>query len=162
MPSSLETLQTTAVPAKSDHLPPWLQKLEHLLEGLFKIGNFRFGLDSLVGLFPGGGDALTAVVGSVIVLAGAWQGLPKIVLLRMVVNVCVDLFIGLVPVVGDALDFVYRSNRQNLQMYREALAGTRNLRRDYWVVGLVGVCLAVAVIVPVYLAVKLWAWVASF
>jgi hypothetical protein len=34
----------------------------------------------------------------------------------MVINVLLDLFIGLFPVIGDFADFIYRSNSKNMKI----------------------------------------------
>lgn len=78
----------------------------------------RIGLDSIVGLIPGAGDVVSAVVGVWILVESARFRLPPIVLARMVANVVVDLAVGAVPVLGDAFDFVFKSNTRNLELFR--------------------------------------------
>jgi hypothetical protein len=52
--------------------------------------NLRFGLDFLLGLFPGLGDAVTSVI-SLLIVHHAWQsGASKLTLARMLGNVGVD------------------------------------------------------------------------
>lgn len=83
---------------------------------------FRFGLDPVVGLVPWVGDILSAAVGLWIIVEAARFDVPRVVLARMVLNTVVDLLVGLVPVVGDALDFVSRSNRANVELFRRHAA----------------------------------------
>jgi hypothetical protein len=39
----------------------------------------------------------------------------------MIVNILIDMLVGIVPVLGDLLDFAWKANRRNLQLLREAL-----------------------------------------
>jgi hypothetical protein len=78
----------------------------------------RFGLDSIVGLIPGIGDLASAAVGGWIILEAARFRLPGVVLARMVVNTVVDLVVGAIPLIGDAFDFIFKSNTRNLALFR--------------------------------------------
>ena len=65
----------------------------------------RFGLDLMLGLFPGLGDVVTSAI-SLLIVHHAWpSGAPKSVLARMLGNVGVDFLIGSVPLVGDLVGF---------------------------------------------------------
>jgi hypothetical protein len=44
--------------------------------------------------------------------------LPKIIILRMAMNVAFDYLVGIVPFIGDASDFFIKSNRWNLNLLR--------------------------------------------
>jgi hypothetical protein len=92
--------------------------------------NLRVGLDPLVGLIPIVGDAISGVVGLWLVGEAARFGVPRVVVVRMLLNTGVDLVLGFVPVLGDLFDIVSRSNRRNLELFRRhALdpgASTRN------------------------------------
>lgn len=74
----------------------------------------RVGLDGLVGLLPVAGDWVTALIGLYIVYQGYQLGLPRVTLLRMLVVVAADAFLGSVPLVGDLLDIVWRSSERNV------------------------------------------------
>lgn len=81
----------------------------------------RFGLDGILGLIPGIGDAVTGVV-SLYLAAEAWRlGMPFTGLLRMVFNVVVDVVLGAIPLVGDLFDFAWRANRKNVRLVLEHL-----------------------------------------
>jgi len=64
----------------------------------------RVGLDGVIGLVPGVGDLLSAGISVLVVVRAAQFRLPRIVLVRMLVNVALDLGIGAIPVLGDAFD----------------------------------------------------------
>jgi hypothetical protein len=93
-------------------------------------GRWSIGLDPILGLIPGFGDFASAALSSVIVVQGYRAGISKATLLRMVANVGIDVTLGAIPLIGDAFDFVFRANTRNLQLYREAIAGARDSRKD--------------------------------
>ena len=97
-----------------------IEWMERLLEGAFVIPGTsrRIGLDALIGLLPVAGDVVTAAMGAWIVFEARLLGVPKWKLARMGANVALDFAIGAVPVVGDALDFLFRSNSINLKIIR--------------------------------------------
>ena len=92
----------------------------------------RFGWDSILGLFPGLGDAITSAI-SLLIVHHAWQtGASRIVLGRMLANIGVDFLLGAVPLVGDAFDLAWKANRKNarlLEQHLRASAGLRDLRQ---------------------------------
>ena len=71
---------------------------------------------SILGLFPGLGDALTSAI-SLLIVHHAWQtGASKLTLARMLGNIGVDFLVGAVPIVGDAFDVVWKANRKNARL----------------------------------------------
>ncbi len=108
--------------------------IARLLDELITIPGTRhhLGLDAIVGLIPGFGDVASAAVGGWVILEAARFRLPRIVLARMVANTLVDLVIGVVPIVGDLFDVVFKSNSRNLSLFRRHAidpgAGTKEHR----------------------------------
>jgi hypothetical protein len=100
-----------------------IDRLASLLDTRFVIPftKFRFGADSLIGLAPGIGDAVTVALSLYIVYEAHRLGAPKTVLARMLGNVAVDGVIGAVPVAGDVFDVMFRANRRNVRILREHL-----------------------------------------
>ncbi|TCJ39874.1 DUF4112 domain-containing protein [Parafrankia sp. BMG5.11] len=100
-----------------------IEAMEQLLESSFALPGVdrRIGLDSLVGLVPVVGDFVTAAMGMWIVWEAKNLGLPKWKLMRMTGNVAFDTAVGAIPVLGDAFDFLFRSNSRNLKMVRRHL-----------------------------------------
>ncbi len=116
---------------------------------------FRFGLDPLMGLIPGLGDTGSAVISAMALIAAARRGLPKILLARMSLNILINEAIGIVPVVGDAFSFWFKSNARNYELLKRHTAGTRTTTTSDWI--FVGLVLALLfVILLVSLAVSLW------
>lgn len=110
-----------------------LDNLSHYLDGLFRLPGttWRFGLDSLIGLVPNVGDTLTSFASFYILLAGVRYGVPKITLLRMAFNIAVDYVVGIIPFVGDAFDFFWKSNKQNMDLIRTRATGKTGTTSDY-------------------------------
>ena len=110
-----------------------LENLSLYLDGLFRVPgtSWRFGLDALIGLIPNVGDKLTMFPSFYILLAGVRYGVPKITLLRMAFNIGLDYVVGMVPFVGDAFDFVWKSNRQNMELIRTRATGEKGTGSDY-------------------------------
>lgn len=102
-----------------------LDNLAYYLDGLFRVPGtgWRFGLDSLIGLVPNVGDTLTSFASFYILLAGVRYGVPKITLLRMAFNIGLDYLVGTIPFVGDAFDFIWKANKQNMDLIRERATG---------------------------------------
>ena len=98
-----------------------LANMERLFDRAFKLPGteFRFGLDGILGLVPVGGDAVTALVSSALVLDAYKSGARKRVIARMARNVGVDFLIGSIPLVGDIFDFGYKANTKNIKLLRD-------------------------------------------
>ncbi|HEY8461850.1 MAG TPA: DUF4112 domain-containing protein, partial [Blastocatellia bacterium] len=63
---------------------------------------------------------------------------PKVVVLRMAMNVAFDYLLGIIPFVGDASDFFVKSNRWNMNLLRRYAHERRRPRiSDYLFVGAV-------------------------
>lgn len=95
----------------------------------------RFGWDPVLGLVPGLGDFTTASLGSLILYRALRLGVPRVVLIRMVLNILIDLVAGAVPFVGDLFDFAWQSNSLNFALLeRHAQPGVRPTSGDWAVV----------------------------
>jgi hypothetical protein len=117
-----------------------IDALARLLDTAFVIPgtNIRFGLDALIGLVPGIGDAVTTVLSLYIVNEARALGAPRLLLARMLANVGLDGVIGAIPLFGDAFDVAFRANRRNMALLiahidRHQRRGTayRMRERDY-------------------------------
>ena len=82
---------------------------------------FRIGFDGILGLIPVVGDLFTAGAGLFIVKEASAIGVPKKILLRMMLNLGIDFLGGAIPVAGDALDFFWKANRMNLDLLEKHL-----------------------------------------
>ncbi len=86
--------------------------------------NIRFGLDAMIGLVPGIGDAITTLMALYIVREARALGAPRLLVGRMLANVAIDGIVGAVPLVGDAFDLAWRANRRNVALLRDHLDRT--------------------------------------
>jgi hypothetical protein len=102
-----------------------LRRLAFLIDGLFVVPGtrFRFGLNSIVGLLPVGGDSVLAAISLYIVYEAAQLGVPRASLLRMIGNVGIEFLGGSVPVLGDLFDVVLKANLRNLAIIEQHVAG---------------------------------------
>ncbi len=95
-----------------------LNRLAWLMDNSFRIPGtqIRFGLDGLIGLIPGVGDALGAIISSHILTQAAHMGAPKSLLLKMAFNIGLDAILGVIPVLGDVSDFIWKANQRNVEL----------------------------------------------
>lgn len=93
-----------------------IDRLATLLDTRFAIPftKIRFGADSLIGLAPGVGDAVTTALALYIVYEAHRLGAPKTVLARMLGNVAIDGMVGIVPVAGDVFDVMFRARSEGV------------------------------------------------
>jgi hypothetical protein len=118
-----------------------LNRLAWLLDSAVQIPGlkFRVGLDALIGLIPGLGDAVGVMLSSYIVRE-AWQlGVPKSTLVRMGFNVAVEGIIGLIPFAGDVFDAVWKANQRNVTLLNAHLEnpGRARAASRTFVIGLI-------------------------
>jgi len=94
------------------------QKLANLLDTAIKLPfiPIRIGLDSIVGLIPGAGDALMLLISLRIVWLGKSLGMPKALVAQMVKNSAIDFGLGFVPFIGDLIDVFYKANQKNVRL----------------------------------------------
>lgn len=80
--------------------------------------DYRFGLDGLIGLVPGLGDAAGLAASAWIVATAREAGAPWGLVARMGLNIAIDAVVGSVPLVGDLFDFGFKANRRNAALLR--------------------------------------------
>ena len=133
----------------------------HLLDDWFRIPftPIRIGLDGLIGLIPGLGDVLAGIASFVLVFAAWIRGVPYITLLRMMVNIAIEVLIGSIPLFGDIFDIAWKANRRNYNlMTRHLRQPHRHTWKDYaFLLTLLGAALFIlAIPVIVLLLIFLW------
>jgi len=160
--------------AAAEQLAPWAERLVKLLDETLRIPgtSIHIGLDPILGfVLPGAGDAITSTGSITLLFLALKERVPTVAILRMILNIGIDTVLGAVPIVGDAFDLLFRSNRRNLEIIRkykdDPKAEPSSL--DYVLVG-GGVVLAVlSFALPVLLfygvgagaLVALWHWLSS-
>ena len=116
---------------------------------------FRFGLDPLIGLVPGIGDTGSTFISALALITAARRGLPRILLARMSLNILINEAIGIIPIVGDAFSFWFKSNARNYELLKRHTGGSRRSTTSDWIFVTLVLALLV-VILLVSLAVSLW------
>jgi hypothetical protein len=86
-----------------------LRRLAWLIDAVGRVPGtrFRFGLNSVIGLAPGAGDAVLTLISLYIVYEAVHLGLPRSKIFRMLANVGVEAAVGVFPLLGDLLDVVW-------------------------------------------------------
>jgi len=82
----------------------------------------------VIGLAPGAGDAVLTLISLYIVYEAARLGLPRAKIIRMLVNVAVEAELGVVPLLGDLLDVVWKANSRNVTIIDEHFGIMSNRR----------------------------------
>ena len=105
-----------------------VQWLARMMDDRFAVPGtrLRFGFDSILGVVPGLGDALTSII-SLVIVHHAWQtGASSLTLARMLGNVAADFMVGVIPLFGDIFDFAFKANRRNARLLEEHFKRARN------------------------------------
>ena len=103
-----------------------LRRMAWLIDGAFRLPGtrFRFGLNSVIGLLPIGGDAVLGALSLYIVYEAAQLGVPRPQIARMIGNIGLEVLGGSVPILGDVFDMALKANLRNLAII-ERHVGTR-------------------------------------
>jgi hypothetical protein len=104
-----------------------IRLLSRVLDEQFRIPGttYRVGLDGLLGLIPGVGDAAGALLSTYILYDAIRLGAPSTVLLRMIANIGIDAVGGAIPVVGDIFDMAWKTNKKNAALPHAYVASQR-------------------------------------
>jgi Domain of unknown function (DUF4112) len=121
--TSLDRADQPEVRTRSPRQVENLRTLTRLLDHAFRIPgtNYRFGLDAILGLVPGLGDALGGALSAFVIYHAARMGASKATLTRMIGNVIVDTVVGGIPLLGDLFDFGWKANTRNLALLEQHL-----------------------------------------
>ena len=84
--------------------------------------SWKVGFDPIVGLIPGIGDLIGAVLSGYIIVQAARAEVPTLTLARMLANVGFDTLVGAVPALGDVFDAAWKSNTRNVALLERHLA----------------------------------------
>jgi hypothetical protein len=82
---------------------------------------WRFGMDSVLGLVPGAGDAINFGISAYSLYLAHQLGAPKRLMGKMLANAAIDFGLGSIPVVGDIFDLFFKSNTRNLKLLTDFL-----------------------------------------
>lgn len=106
----------------SDEKPTSKQKrFAVLLDSRFTIPgtNISFGIDPVIGLIPGIGDWLGGAASLYFLVHGVILGARVTVILRMLLNILLDIIIGAIPVLGEIFDVGWKANLKNARLLED-------------------------------------------
>jgi Domain of unknown function (DUF4112) len=100
-----------------------LREYSRLLDSAIAIPGtgYRFGLDPIIGLVPGGGDTVGLVLSAYILYEAAQLGAAKGTLGQMAFNILLETVAGSVPVLGDIFDVTWKANVRNVRLLEDHL-----------------------------------------
>lgn len=138
--------------------------LARLLDTAIRIPgtNLTIGLDPLIGLIPGIGDAVANLIGSTMLVLASQLQVPRIVLARMSLNLLINGVIGAVPLVGDLFSVWFRSHARNaaLLIRHSSAVGRPSTSADWaFVISMLVITLlvmAAAIFAILWLIARLW------
>ena len=125
MKDDVREIQMELLPPAPDQKDEFARVLAYILDDLIPIPGtkYRVGLDPIIGLIPGLGDTSTAAVSSLILVHGLRAGVPRVVLVRMAINILINSILGALPGLGDLFSAWFKSNQRNYLLLRRHSAG---------------------------------------
>jgi hypothetical protein len=116
-----------AVPPRELTLARWLAQN---MDSRWRLGPFRYGLESLFRFVPVIGGTSSLAVSLYQVMLALRLRLPPRQLVRMAAYVTVDLIFGLIPWLGDLADVFFRVHLRNQRVIDRHLAAADLLSQD--------------------------------
>ena len=147
----------------ASHTDPRLRSLDTLadwLDSRFTIPgtDIRFGLDAVVGLIPGAGNAAGYLASSALVLTMARHGASMRLVVRMLLNIALDATVGAIPILGSIFDVAYKANNRNVRLLREHYAEGKHTGSAAPVIAIALAGLLIIGALGLYLAYLLLTW----
>jgi hypothetical protein len=150
MKENVREIQMELLPPAADEKDEFARLLAYILDDLIPIPGtkYRVGLDPIIGLIPGLGDTSTAVFSSLILVHGLRTGVPRVVLVRMAINILINSILGALPGIGDLFSAWFKSNQRNYRLLRHHSGAVRVSTASDWVfvIVLLAIVLAVAIV----------------
>lgn len=91
--------------------------------------DYRIGIDPILGVVPGAGDSVSALLSTYIVLESARLGVTYGTLVRMLANITADFVSGSIPFVGTIIDAAWKANKRNVELLVSELTENGDDRR---------------------------------
>jgi len=82
---------------------------------------FNIGIDAIIGLVPVVGDAIGFLLSCYVLFEAQRMGVSKRIKLKILVNMLIDFFGGLIPLFGDLFDAFFKANTRNTAILKGEL-----------------------------------------
>lgn len=90
----------------------------------------KIGLDGFIGLIPGAGDLITALISLFIFILADQLELPCYIKFKMTCNLFIDFIFGCIPILGDIFDVIFKANIRNCKIVKKYYDDNKNLYSD--------------------------------
>ena len=122
-----------------------VEALARWLDYAFELpGGLRFGVGGFIGLIPGIGDVIDALISLYIIYRAIQLGIPRVAIARMLVNVAIEALAGSVPVIGDLFDVAFKANLRNYRLLKSHLAQSGRQKAEDWLFLVVTIVIVIA------------------
>lgn len=94
------------------------KQFAQLLDSRFTIPgtNISFGIDPIIGLIPSIGDWIGGVASLYFLVHAVIMGGRVTIILRMLLNILIDIVIGAIPLLGEIFDVGWKANLKNARL----------------------------------------------
>lgn len=124
---------------------PKHKRLADLLDSRFRIPgtNITFGIDPIIGLIPGIGDWIGGLASLYFLVYAVVLEAKASVVLRMLLNILIDIIFGAIPLLGEIFDVGWKANIKNARLLEELQQHPEETQREskivVWGTGLLSV-----------------------
>ncbi len=139
------------------HVDPDVDRVRRLA----KVLDNKF-LDPVLGfVLPGVGDLVGSVLGLYVVAVAVRRKMSPVVIARMLMNLAIDAACGVVPVLGDAADLVFKANERNVALLADrAGSGGRATAKDWAMIAGAALLFLGVLALAIYAISRLVRWIA--
>lgn len=156
----VEVLPPEKKSGKDEEIDTILDLVTKVMDTIFRVPGtrFRFGINPLIGFLPVIGDQIDAAISTAVLFGSVRHRLPKIVLVRMALNVLLNAIFQGIPIVGNLFTFFFKANRQNYELLRKHAGTGKPVTRGDWIfVGaIIGGTFLIAISLSVLLIYAIW------
>jgi len=101
------------------------RKASRLLDEAVRVPgtDFRVGIDPILGILPGAGDAVAAAISLYPVVEAYRLDAPRETMALLLALVAIDAVVGSVPVLGPVFDAVWKANEWNVDTLEDHVHG---------------------------------------
>jgi hypothetical protein len=95
-----------------------LEKFSYITDSSIGIPftKFNLGVEPLIGILPGIGDLAGLFLSSYVLLEAHRLGASKRIKVKIITNILIDFFVGLIPIFGDIFDMFFKANVRNTRI----------------------------------------------